>query len=50
MKKMMFALVLALAVSACGAILTGADSGLKAIKTRISVSGSGVMVRRALSV
>ena len=38
------------AVSVCGASSTGAVSGLKAMKTRISVSGSGVMVRRALSV
>ena len=38
------------AVSVCGASSTGTVSGLKAIKTRISVSGSGVMVRRALSV
>ena len=38
------------ASSVCGAISTGADSGLKAIKTRMSVSGSGVMVRRALLV
>ena len=38
------------ASSVCGAISTGAVSGLKAIKTRMSVSGSGVMVRRALLV